>query len=135
VQGYTPDRFVTTQMAEVPFLGNSSESVSVAVHRMYDKYPAIAAEHQGVKVLTVFTQGPGIGAAGAFFFALARGRLTPRVVFEVLVESARTTAMLFTILIAAMMFANFVNFTTMPGDLKDWILHLGLCRRWPSSAP
>ena len=44
----------------------------------------------------------------------------------VLVESARTTAMLFTILIAAMMFANYVNFTTMPGDLKDWILHLGL---------
>jgi len=72
------------------------------------------------------TEGAGIGASGAFFFALARGALTPRVVFEILVESARTTAMLFTILIAAMMFANFVNFTTMPGDLKDWILHLGL---------
>ena len=72
------------------------------------------------------TEGAGIGASGAFFFALARRTLTPRVVFEILVESARTTAMLFTILIAAMMFANFVNFTTMPGDLKDWILHLGL---------
>ena len=58
------------------------------------------------------TEGAGIGASGAFLFALARGALTPRVVFEVLVESARTTAMLFTILIAAMMFANFVNFTT-----------------------
>jgi len=72
------------------------------------------------------TEGAGIGASGAFFFALARGALTPRVVFEILVESARTTAMLFTILIAAMMFASFVNFTTMPGDLKNWILHLGL---------
>ena len=51
--------------------------------------------------------------------------LTWRVLFEVLVESARTTAMLFTLLIAATMFANFVNFTTMPGDLKDWILQLG----------
>jgi C4-dicarboxylate transporter DctM subunit len=29
--------------------------------------------------------------------------------------------MLFTILIAAMMFSSFVNFTSMPGDLKDWI--------------
>ena len=48
VQGYTPGRFVTTQMAEVPFLGNSSESVSAAFQRMYNKYPAIAAEHQGV---------------------------------------------------------------------------------------
>jgi len=72
------------------------------------------------------TEGAGIGASGAFFFALARGALTPRIVLEILVESARTTAMLFTILIAAMMFASFVNFTTMPGDLKDWILHLGL---------
>jgi TRAP-type C4-dicarboxylate transport system substrate-binding protein len=60
VQGYTPGRFVTTQMAEVPFLGNSSEAVSVAFQRMYAKYPAIAAEHQGVKVLAVFTHGPGI---------------------------------------------------------------------------
>jgi tripartite ATP-independent transporter DctM subunit len=72
------------------------------------------------------TEGAGIGASGAFFFALARRALSWRVLFEVLVESARTTAMLFTILIAAMMFAGFVNFTTMPGDLKDWILQLGL---------
>ena len=60
VQGYTPGRFVTTQMAEVPFLGNSSESNSVAFQRMYGKYPAIAAEHAGVKVIAVFTHGPGI---------------------------------------------------------------------------
>ena len=60
VQGYTPGRFVTTQMAEVAFLGNSSETVSVAFQRGYNKYPAIAAEHQGVKVIAVFTHGPGI---------------------------------------------------------------------------
>ncbi len=72
------------------------------------------------------TEGAGIGASGAFFFALLRGALTLKVLFEVLVESARTTAMLFTILIAAMLFSSFVNFTTMPGDLKDWILQLGL---------
>jgi C4-dicarboxylate transporter, DctM subunit len=72
------------------------------------------------------TEGAGIGASGAFFFALARRALTWRVLFEVLVESARTTAMLFTILIAAMIFSSFINFTTMPGDLKEWLLHLGL---------
>jgi TRAP-type C4-dicarboxylate transport system substrate-binding protein len=60
VQGYTPGRFVTTQMAEVSFLGNSSETVSAAFQHMYNKYPAIAAEHQGVKVIAVFTHGPGI---------------------------------------------------------------------------
>jgi tripartite ATP-independent transporter DctM subunit len=72
------------------------------------------------------TEGAGIGAGGAFVFALLRGRLTARVLYEVLVESARTTAMLFTILIAATIFSSFVNFTTMPSDLKDGITHLGL---------
>jgi C4-dicarboxylate transporter DctM subunit len=72
------------------------------------------------------TEGAGFGAAGAFLFALARRRLTWHSIYEVLVESARTTAMLFTLLIAASIFANFVNFTTMPGDLKEWITHLGL---------
>ena len=72
------------------------------------------------------TEGAGFGASGAFLFALARGRLTWKVLFQVLVESARTTAMLFTLLIAATIFANFVNFTSMPGDLKEWITHLGL---------
>jgi tripartite ATP-independent transporter DctM subunit len=72
------------------------------------------------------TEGAGFGAFGAFLFALGRRRLTWRILYEVLVESARTTAMLFTLLIAATIFANFVNFTTMPGDLKEWITHLGL---------
>ncbi len=72
------------------------------------------------------TEGAGIGASGAFFFALARRRLTVKSTFSILVESARTTAMLFTLLIAATIFANFVNFTSMPNDLKDWITHLGL---------
>ncbi len=72
------------------------------------------------------TEGAGIGASGAFLFALARGRLTWAILYQVLVESARTTAMLFTLLIAATIFANFVNFTTMPGDLKTWITGQGL---------
>ena len=72
------------------------------------------------------TEGAGIGAMGAFLFAWARRTLTWAVLLDVLVESARTTAMLFAILIAAMLFSSFINFTTMPGDLKDWILSQGL---------
>ena len=72
------------------------------------------------------TEGAGMGAAGAFLFAWARKALTWDSLISILVESARTTAMLFTLLIAATVFANFVNFTTMPGDLKEWITHLGL---------
>jgi TRAP-type C4-dicarboxylate transport system substrate-binding protein len=60
VHGYTPGRFIHTQMAEFPFLGDSSEVVSTAFQRIYNKYPAFADEHKGVKVLAVFTHGPGI---------------------------------------------------------------------------
>ncbi len=66
------------------------------------------------------TEGAGVGAAGAFVFALFRGTLSLRVLFEILLESGRTTAMLFAILIGAMVFTNFINFTSMPGDLKDF---------------
>lgn len=72
------------------------------------------------------TEGAGIGAAGAFFFALARGTLTWKVLSGILVESARTTAMLFTLLIAATIFANFVNFTSMPMQLTQTITTMGL---------
>jgi len=67
------------------------------------------------------TEGAGIGAGGAFIFALARRVLTWRVMFEILVESARTTSMLFMILIGALLFANFVNYTSMPADLKRFV--------------
>ncbi len=71
------------------------------------------------------TEGAGIGAFGAFVFAWFRRTLTLVVLRDVLIESARTTAMLFTILIAAQIFSSFVNYTTMPSDLKQWILHQG----------
>jgi len=72
------------------------------------------------------TEGAAIGAFGAFVFALARGALTWRALIEVLVESSRTTAMLFGILIGALIFANFVNFTSMPDDLKNFVSHFQL---------
>ncbi len=60
VHGYTPGRFVMTQMAEFPFLGNTSEPLSAAFNKIASKYPQFAGEHQGVKVLAFFTHGPGI---------------------------------------------------------------------------
>src|SRR4051812_40080785 len=60
VHGYTPGRFVLTQMAEFPFLGDQAEPLSVAFNRVAMKYPAFVQEHQGVHVLAFFTHGPGI---------------------------------------------------------------------------
>ena len=72
------------------------------------------------------TEGAGMGAAGAMVFALWRGALTLKTLYAALLESARTTAMLFLILIGALMFAEFVNITTMPADLKALVSSLGL---------
>ncbi|MDP3826343.1 MAG: TRAP transporter substrate-binding protein [Polaromonas sp.] len=60
VHGYTPGRFLYTQMAEFPFLGNTSEPISVAFNKVAMKNPQFQAEHQGVKVISFFTHGPGI---------------------------------------------------------------------------
>jgi TRAP-type C4-dicarboxylate transport system substrate-binding protein len=59
VHGYTPGRFVLTQMAEVPFLGDHAEPISVAYTKVAARHPAFAAEHEGVRVIAVFTHGPG----------------------------------------------------------------------------
>jgi C4-dicarboxylate transporter DctM subunit len=72
------------------------------------------------------TEGAGIGAFGALCFAVARRALTWRTLFDALAESGRTTAMLFTILIGALMFAEFVNYTSMPGDLKQFVTSMNL---------
>lgn len=42
--------------------------------------------------------------------------------------------MLFTILIGALMFAEFINYTSMPQDLKNWVLGLGLSPIWVIAA-
>jgi tripartite ATP-independent transporter DctM subunit len=67
------------------------------------------------------TEAAAIGAIGAFLFAAARKVLTPKLLLEVLTESAATSAMLFTILIGALVFGNFIGYTSMPGDLKDYV--------------
>jgi tripartite ATP-independent transporter DctM subunit len=72
------------------------------------------------------TEGAGMGAFGAMAFALWRRALSWRSLYACLVESARTTAMIFMILIGALMFAEFVNITTMPNDLKAFVQHFNL---------
>ncbi|MGE4086307.1 MAG: TRAP transporter large permease [Vicinamibacterales bacterium] len=65
------------------------------------------------------TEAAGIGAAGAFLFALARTR-SLRGLFEVFVESGRTTAMIFFVIIGALVFANFINISGLPSQLSGW---------------
>lgn len=59
VDGYTPGRFLLSTVAEFPLAGDSAEVNSVAYQAVYDNFLAKADEHKGVKVLAVFTHGPG----------------------------------------------------------------------------
>ena len=67
------------------------------------------------------TEAAGIGAGGAFLIALFRGSLTVRICYEVLADSARTTAVLFTVLIGALIFSNFVNRAGLPDGLLSLV--------------
>ena len=67
------------------------------------------------------TEAAGIGAMGAFVIALVRRALTPRVVMAVLMDTVRTTAMLFAVVLTALIFANFINRAGLPGDLLAFV--------------
>lgn len=72
------------------------------------------------------TESAGIGAFGAFLFALARKRLTRGVIFEVLAEAGRVTAMLFFVLIGALVFTTLVNVAGFPDALLSLVTGFGL---------
>lgn len=62
------------------------------------------------------TEAAGMGAAGAFLIAIFRG-MGWRDTYDALRETARTTATLFSVLIGAWIFSNFVNLAGLPEAL------------------
>jgi len=71
------------------------------------------------------TEAAGIGSGGAFLFALARQKMTLRILFNVLVDTARTSAMMFILLIGAIVFSNFINVAGLPNQLSAWLTAFG----------
>jgi C4-dicarboxylate transporter, DctM subunit len=76
------------------------------------------------------TEAAGIGAFGALLFALARRALTWRALFETLTETAVTSAMIFFVIIGAMVLGNFLNIAGLPSMLRDLISTLDLSPFW-----
>ena len=56
---YTPARHILPLMAELPGAGETAEINSVAYSRIHWKYFQKAGEYKGVKLLAVWTHGPG----------------------------------------------------------------------------
>ncbi len=72
------------------------------------------------------TEAGGMGAAGAFVIGVARRKLSREQFMRSLIESLRTTAAVFTILIGALLFGYFLTVTQTPQALTTWLTGLGL---------
>ena len=67
------------------------------------------------------TEAAGIGAGFAGIFAIFRGKMGLRECFEVLVDTTRMTAMLFIVVIGALIFSHFVNVGGLLQALEAWV--------------
>ncbi|MEM9605478.1 MAG: TRAP transporter substrate-binding protein [Pseudomonadota bacterium] len=57
--GYVPGRFRLTELAELPGANAGAGAASVAYWRTHEQYLADAGEHEGLKLIALFTHGPG----------------------------------------------------------------------------
>jgi tripartite ATP-independent transporter DctM subunit len=74
------------------------------------------------------TEAAGIGAFGAFLFALLKRKLTLSTLINSLMHTGRTTAMIFLIIIGANIFSSFLGLARLPMELADLIAGLPLPR-------
>ena len=74
------------------------------------------------------TEAAGIGAFGAFLFTVMRKRLTFSNLVQSLVDTGKTTAMIFLIIIGANIFSSFLGMTKLPMALADFMVNLPLPR-------
>lgn len=71
------------------------------------------------------TESAGIGAAGALAIALFRRRMSWKILLACLVETALTTAMIFTIIFGALVFSNFITLSGMTAQIIEWLQSAG----------
>ena len=74
------------------------------------------------------TEAAGVGAFGAFLFALFNRKLNWQSFVQCLMETGKTTAMIFLIIIGANIFSTFLGLARIPMGLADFISGLALPR-------
>jgi tripartite ATP-independent transporter DctM subunit len=67
------------------------------------------------------TEAAGVGAALALLIAIFMGGFSWGKFYSAGLESVRTTAMIFVIIIGAEIFSNFINFAGLPDALAEWV--------------
>jgi tripartite ATP-independent transporter DctM subunit len=76
----------------------------------------------------VFTpnEAAGVGAFGALLISVLKRKMTWKILVECLMESGRTTAMIFLIVIGANIFSTFLGLARLPMGLADFVAGLAL---------
>ncbi|MBW1802998.1 MAG: TRAP transporter large permease [Deltaproteobacteria bacterium] len=74
------------------------------------------------------TEAAGVGAFGAFVFALVKRKLTGRTFADSILETGKTTAMIFIIMVGAMILGYFFAVTRLPFELANMIAGLAVNR-------
>jgi C4-dicarboxylate transporter, DctM subunit len=72
------------------------------------------------------TEAAGAGAGGAFIIGVLRGRLGWPEILRSLLETTRTTAAVFTVLIGAILFGYFLTVTQTPQQVTAFLTELGV---------
>lgn len=72
------------------------------------------------------TEAAGVGSGGALLIGLVKRKLTWAKIFDALFETITSTAMLFSLIIGAMIFSNFVNLAGLPEDLLIFVTSFNL---------
>ena len=67
------------------------------------------------------TEAASIGAVGAFLLGLVNRRSPRQLLATTLIDTVKTTAMIFTVLIGAILFNNFLILASVPTLVSDWI--------------
>jgi tripartite ATP-independent transporter DctM subunit len=115
-----------------PRLGPRARKISLK-----DKLSAIAGVSETAVLFTVVmgglfvgwftpTEAGAVGVAGSVILSLIRRTLGYRNVLDSLMETIKMTAMLFTIVVGALIFSRFLAVTGLPTDLASWCSSLEL---------
>jgi len=72
------------------------------------------------------TYAGAVGAFGAFLIVAAKGKLNGKVLVDTFKDAGITTSTIFIIVIGGIIFARFLTYTGLVGDISDWMLALEL---------
>jgi len=67
------------------------------------------------------TEAAGVGAFGSLLIVIIKKKISIKIFYETLIETAKVTTMLFFLLFGAIIFSNFINLAGLPKDLINFL--------------